>query len=234
MPLKLGHSSNHHLKYQSSYNWPISLTGHNEEATVDFDLCQYGHISQEDIEFRIRYLDNESDKSLGAFKRIELYYCNECIGKRLYYLDKVISKTGIFKLKDVFPGIRFNVYNNPTNKLVVRFQRSNKPYKFEEFSVEYNKNFDKLEDIIRFEDSIVSKEQVYYHLNSGELVLVQAQFNDGLLHNIEDTPFKLYLNDEEIMPPYPYEAFTMPGKHYIKLDKPEDIKDYVYIQKFIK
>lgn len=230
-----------HLDYQASSTIPIIIGGFSMGTVYKFDICQYGHISCDDITFRIKYLEDsedksqkiEYDKSLGAFERIELYYYDKCIGKRLSNLDKIISENGIFKLSDVFPGIRFNVYNSPTNKLLIRFQRNTKDYRFKEFSVEYNKNFNELKDIIRFEDSVILKQNVYYYTNSGEQVMLYVQFKDGSLHNIQDTPFTLYLNDEKITPPYDYIVFNMPGKHYIELEHPENCGDYVYLQKII-
>lgn len=251
--LKL-YNSDRHLNYRASSNIPISFTGFSMGAMYEFDLCQYGHISYDDIIFRIKYLEDtnelehrtdverkvekieyseETKNSLGAFERIEIYYCNSCIGKRLFNLDKVVSENGIFKLSDVFPGIRFNVYNSPSNKILIRFTRNPKDYRFKEFSVEYNKNFGRLDDIIKFEDSVILKQNVYYHTNSGEQVMLYVQFKDGSLHGIQDTPITLYLNDEKLEPPYEYVVFNMPGKHYIKLEHPEDCDDYVYIQKII-
>ena len=181
-------NSDRHLNYRASPNYPLNFTGFSMGASLDFDICQYGHISYDDIIFRIRYIKDtnelgapsdlgsknlehrkdaageaekiEYDNSLGAFERIEIYYCNKCIGKRLFNLDKVVSENGIFKLSDVFPGIRFNVYNSPSNKILIRFTRNPKDYRFKEFSVEYNKNFDRLDDIIRFEDSIILKQNI--------------------------------------------------------------------------
>lgn len=244
--LKL-YNSDRHLNYQASHNCPLTMGGLSIGITYDFDLCQYGHISYDDIIFRVKYFEDinkledtqnkerkiEYNHSLGAFERIELYYCNICIGRRLFNLDKIISENGIFKLSDVFPGIRFNLYNSPKNKLLIRFQRNPKDYRFKEFSVEYNKNFNRLDDIIKFEDTIILKQQICYHTNSGEQVMLYIQFKDGSLHDIQDTPFTLYLNDEKIEPPYDYIVFNMPGKHYIKLEHPEDCGDYVYIQKII-
>jgi hypothetical protein len=251
--LKLGNPYKH-LNYQATSNYPISLTGFSMGATYDFDLCQYGHISYDDIIFRIKYLEDtnelehikdaenkiekieyseETKNSLGAFERIEIYYCDKCIGKRLFNLDKIKSVNGIFKLSDVFPGIRFNVYNSPNNKITIRFQRNPKDYRFKEFSVEYDKNFNRLDDIIKFEDSVILKQNVYYHTNSGEQVMLYVQFKDGSLHDIQDTPFTLYLNDERLESPYEYIVFNMPGKHYIELEHPEDCGDYIYIQKII-
>lgn len=247
--LKLGNSYIH-LKYQASSTMPIIVGGFSMGSTYDFDICQYGHISYDDIIFRIKYLEDsddldhltdsegkskkiEYDNSLGAFERIELYYCSVCIGKRLFNLDKIVSENGIFKLSDIFPGIRFNLYNSPTNKLLIRFQRNPKDYRFKEFSVEYNKNLNRLDDIIKFEDSIIIKENVYYHTNPGERVMLYVQFKDGSLHNIQDTPLTLYLNDEKVEPPYDYIVFDIPGKHYIKLEHPENCGDYIYIQKTI-
>lgn len=243
-------NSDRHLNYRASPNYPLNFTGFSMGASLDFDICQYGHISYDDIIFRIRYIKDtnelehrtdverkvekiEYDNSLGAFERIEIYYCNSCIGKRLFNLDKVVSENGIFKLSDVFPGIRFNVYNSPSNKILIRFTRNPKDYRFKEFSVEYNKNFGRLDDIIKFEDSVMLKQNVYYHTNSGEQVMLYVQFKDGSLHGIQDTPITLYLNDEKLEPPYEYIVFNMPGKHYIKLEHPEDCDDYVYIQKII-
>lgn len=247
--LRLGNPCRH-LNYQASSNIPISFTGFSMGTMYDFDLCQYGHISYDDIIFRIKYIKDtnelehrkdaagevekiEYDNSLGAFERIEIYYCSKCIGKRLFNLDKIKSENGIFKLSDVFPGIRFNVYNSPNDKIVIRFQRNPKDYRFKEFSVEYNKNFNRLDDIIKFEDSVILKQNVYYHTNSGEQVMLYVQFKDGSLHNIQDTPFTLYLNDERLESPYEYIVFNMPGKHYIELEHPEDCGDYIYIQKII-
>lgn len=249
--LKFG-NSDRHLNYQASRNYPISFTGFSMGSAIEFDICQYGHISYDDIIFRIKYLEDtdelehrknaagevekieyseETKNSLGAFENIKIYYCNECIGKRLFNLDKIKSENGIFKLSDVFPGIRFNVYNTPKDKILIRFQRNPKDYRFKEFSVEYNKNFNKLHDIIKFEDSVISKQNVYYYTNSGEQVMLYVQFKDGSLHNIQDTPFTLYLNDEKLEPPYEYIVFNMPGKHYIELEHPENCGDYIYLQK---
>ena len=41
-------------------------------------------------------------------------------------------------------------------------------------------------------------------------------------------------NDEKMEQSYPDEALNIPGKHYIILNHPEDVKDYIYIQKLIK
>lgn len=239
-----------HLNYRASHNYPLTMDRLSIGATYDFDLCQYGHISYDDIIFKIKYLEDinelehrkdsgwkpekiEYDHSLGAFERIEIYYCETCIGKRLWNLDKIVSENGIFKLSDVFPGIRFNVYNTPKDKILIRFKRNQKDYRFKEFSVEYNKNFNRLDDIIKFEDSMILKRQVYYHTNSGEQVMLYVQFKDGSLHDIRDTPFTLYLNDEKIDPPYDPIVFNMPGKHYIELEHPENCGDHIYIQKII-
>lgn len=249
MSLRLG---NNHLAYQAFPNWPLNLSGFSMDSCLDFDLCQYGHISHEDIIFRIKYLEDSNDlihltdsegeekkikyhevNSLEAFQRIELFYCNNSIGKRLFKLDKIISKDGIFKLSDVFPGIKFNVYNSPTNKLLVRFRRNQDDYRFKEFSVEYNRNFNELKDIVKFEDSVSVKQQVSYYTKSGEQVKLYIQFKDGSLHGIQDTPISVYLNDEKLKSPYDPIVFSMPGKHIIILERPEDCDDFVYVQKII-
>lgn len=245
--LKLN-NSDRHLDYRASHKYPLSLTKFTMGSVIDFDICQYGHISCDDIIFRIKYFEDTSDldhltgkpeieydNSLGAFDRIEIYYRCQCIGKRLHNLDKIISDNGIFKLTDVFPGINFNLYNTatPRNKILIRFRRNTKDYRFKEFSVEYNINFKKLVDITNFEDTMISKQQVYYYTDSGEQVMLYVEFKDGLLHSIQDTPFTLYLNDEKLEPPYEYIVFNMPGKHYIELEHPEDCGDYIYLQKII-
>lgn len=92
---------------------------------------------------------------MERFEYIEIQYryndrdCYKIIGRRCHGLDKITSDNGIFKLTDVFPGIKFNL-ESPTNKIKIRFQRNWDDYRFKEYSVEYNTNNKSLEKITAF------------------------------------------------------------------------------------
>lgn len=246
-------SNREHYKYQAftiskSYITKQSLRG----DSIVFTFNHPGFITHNDIIFKIVELQNAPESlirpSLRAIDRIELFYNNKCIGDRGYLLDKVFSDNGIFKLTDVFPGIRFSLYNTIAEKrIMIRFQTVFEPYKFKEFAVEYNTHSQVLFDglFYKFRDCLIPKDCLTYYTEN-ENDKIKLYFTDKTTKEIKEirelkNKFTIYLNDEKIDPEHSIEALNKRGHHYILLNNENEIenelpteKEMFYLQQNLK
>lgn len=187
-------------------------------ATFDFELNGFGYLKPEDI-----YLEIEE---IEAFTKIEVFYQDSQIARKIYNFKGIrnFQKENVYRLSDIFEGLKFNVFNSYKIPFKIRFVRNNKTYeKLKTIKIGYFVNFDEPVDITKYREELIKIEnkRAYYNIsNHQETTLVYFVENDKLIP-AEERLHYLYYNDKKLEQPYKPEYYSMAGSHYIDFENDE-------------
>lgn len=187
-------------------------------ATFDFELNGFGYLKPEDIYLEINEIE--------AFTKIEVFYQDSPIAKKIYNFKNIrnFQRENVYRLSDIFGGLRFNVFNSYKMPLKIRFDRNEKMYeKLKTIKIGYFINYDEPVEITKYREELIKIEnkRAYYNIsNYKETTVVYFVENEKLIPN-EYRLHYLYYNDMKLEQPYKPEYYSMAGSHYIDVESDE-------------
>lgn len=158
------------------------------------------------------YLEyHEKDKNmpinnLSIFKDIRLFYGENLIAQRNYYLGNVEKGyKDYYLLSDIFPGLKFNINNRLNKKLVLRFNISHKyDYRITKFECRYlyKDMNDGCTIVWGFKDLISMSNSYYNDYDMYKSKIFMFDIRDSGEDYFKDfkykveTPYDYYVNDK--------------------------------------
>lgn len=192
----------------------------------DFKLNGFGYLKPKDIYLEINEIE--------AFKKIEVFYQDSPIARKIYGFKniKIYQEENIYRLSDIFPGLKFNVFNSYKLPFMIRFSRNDKVYEnWKPIKIGYYVNFDEPVDITKYREELIAikNKRAYYNIsNYQEATLIYFVENEKIIPS-EERSHTIYYNDMKLEQPYKPEYYSMAGSHYIDFENNDFNFDYLFI-----